>query len=63
MLCTIPTGGTISTEKKMKEECYSEIMLPQLHHEDTIKMDSNPSYGSYTGKGSNISTLILLPSP
>jgi len=41
-----------STEKKTKEEQYSEIFLPQLHPENSIKMDSNPSYG--TGQGSNI---------
>ena len=58
MLCTIPTGGTISTEKKVKEEHHSEITLPELYHEDFIKMDSNPSYESYTGKGSNIATQL-----
>ena len=29
-------------------------MLPQLHRDDTIKMDSNPSYESYTGQSSNV---------
>ena len=39
----------------MKEEEYSKIVLPQLRRDDPIKMDSNPSYGSYTGQGTNIS--------
>jgi len=39
---------------------YSEITLPQLHNEDAIKMDSNPSYGSYTGQGSNV---VMQPNP
>ena len=38
----------------MKEEEYSEIVLPQLRRDDPIKMNSNPSYGSYTGQGTNI---------
>ncbi|XP_065900911.1 uncharacterized protein [Dysidea avara] len=46
--------SNIYDEKNTKEEHYSEIVLPQLHRDDTIKMDSNPSYGSYTGQGSNI---------
>ena len=54
------TGSASSTEKKQREEQYSEIMLPQLHRDDTIKMDSNPSYGSYTGQGSNIA---IRPNP
>ena len=44
-----------ATENKAKEEHYSEIVLPQLHSDGTIKMDSNPSYGSYTEPGSTIS--------
>jgi len=56
----IPIGGTSSTEKKVTEENYSEIILTQLYHEDTIKMDSNPSYGSYTGQGSNVT---IKPNP
>jgi len=54
------TGGVTSTEKKVREEqyIYSE---PQLHHDDTIKMDANPSYGSsYTGQRSNIA---IQPNP
>ena len=43
-----------------RTEKYSEIILPQLHHEDTIKMDSNPSYGSYTRQGSNV---VMRPNP
>ena len=58
LLCT--TGSASSTEKKQKEEQYSEIMLSQLHRDDSIKMDSNPSYGSYTGQGSNIA---IQPNP
>ena len=54
-MLTCTTGGVSSTEKKVKDEEYSEIMLPQLHRDDTIKMDSNPSYGSYTGQAPNIS--------
>ncbi|XP_065900139.1 uncharacterized protein [Dysidea avara] len=56
----ISDGSASSTEKKQKEEQYSEIMLSQLHRDDTIKMDSNPSYGSYTGQGSNIA---IQPNP
>jgi len=52
------TWCTNSAEKKTKEEKYSEILLPQLHHENSIKMDSNPSYG--TGKGSDIA---IQPNP
>ena len=44
-----------TTENKAKEEHYSEIVLPQLDSDGTIKMDSNPSYGSYTEPGSTIS--------
>ncbi|XP_065883732.1 uncharacterized protein [Dysidea avara] len=33
-------------------EIYTEMMLPQLHRDNTIVMGSNPSYGSYTGQGS-----------
>ncbi|XP_065906958.1 uncharacterized protein [Dysidea avara] len=51
---TISDSGVSSTEKKVKEEEYSEIVLPQLRRDDPIKMDSNPSYGSYTGQGTNI---------
>jgi len=52
-------GGVTSIEKKVREEhIYSE---PQLHHDDTIKMDANPSYGSsYTGQCSNIA---IQPNP
>jgi len=35
-------------------------MLPQLHREDSIKMDSNPSYELYTGQGSDD---VLQPNP
>jgi len=46
-------GGVTSTEKKAREKQYI-YNEPQLHCDDTIKMDINPSYGSsYTGKCSN----------
>ena len=44
------TGG----DKNSREEKHSEIMLPQLPHEDTIRMDSNPSYALYIGQGINV---------
>ena len=44
--------------KSTKEEQYSEIVLPHLRREDTIKMDSNPSY--HMGQGTKVD---LQPNP
>jgi len=46
-------GGVSSTERKVEEEQCSEMMLPQLHLDDSI---SNPLYETYKGQGSNIAT-------
>jgi len=45
-----------NTENNTKEEehYYSEIVLSQIHRDDTIKMDSTLSYESYTGQGCNV---------
>ena len=36
-------------EKNTKEGHYGEITVPQIHRDNTIKMESNPAYGSCTG--------------
>ncbi|XP_065896410.1 P-selectin-like [Dysidea avara] len=52
---TNPTSN--GGDKKTKEEQYSEIVLLQLHREDTIRMN-NPSYELYTS-----SDVAIQPNP
>lgn len=49
------TGGESSTEKNTEETLYSE---PQLRCD--VRMDSNASFGLYTGEGSNV---VVLSNP
>jgi len=54
VLLFLPYVENTQNSTKEEEHYYSEIFLSQTHCDDTIKMDSNPSYESYTGQGSNV---------
>jgi len=57
LLYVCPPSGE---KRTINEEIYSEAMIPQFHCDNAIKMDSNPSYGSYTGQKSNV---VIHPNP
>jgi len=51
VLLFLPYVENTGNNPKEEEHYYSEIVLPQIHHDDTIKMNSNSPYESYTRQG------------